>query len=791
MADLTPSEQEPIIDQLRSRFDYASREWADIRAEGKVDIRCVSGDVWDPKERAKRDDAGRPCLSLDELGQYVNQLINEVRQHKRAIKVTALGSGESKAKEARARLRANLIRQIEYRSNAQSAYTTMFENTVQRSYGFMRIKARYEHPRSIYQELVIEPVDNPDMVTPDPDDLSPVGADMKYAFVHEWWGMQEFHRRWPSAKVRGKTPEYAKDAPKWWNGERIQVAEYWTVESEERELLYLQTQDRPVAIFADELEPPADDANPRVQKRWLQRFGMLAESYRRGQAQVLDRRVVDYPCVYQYMTNGIELLAPDPIERPKTLKLKWLGTSIPIIACYGKVLWVDNGTSSVKEGQILGPNDGSGSKRVMMSLVRLARDPAMLYCYYRTCEAELVGMTPKTPFVGYVGQFRTRQDDWAKVNHEPLAYLEADATTEKTGGQILPLPQRQPYDPAIQPLEMGAESARRAIQAAMGISPLPTQAQRKNDKSGVALQEIRSSEQQGSFHFVDHYEMSITEGGKKLDELLPYYYDSARDVTVRTPADEAESVRINDPAVVDEESGEPLMLRPEDIHDVTLSTGPSQDSERQAASDFADTLAQSPEIFQVIGDLVVKLKNLGPIGDEISERLSALQPPQVQALKDAKKQNPAALMAQLDQAKQMIEMLSKELQAKTQAIETDAVKAERDVKVETAKAETDAQVKSAELASKERIEMRKLEVELEIEMAKLGSAQAMARAEVEQQDLHHHDEMQQREQDRGVQMAESDLNRQAERDEAEAKRGFEAEQADANRAVEQSREAEA
>jgi hypothetical protein len=44
---------------------------------------------------------------------------------------------------------------------------------------------------------------------------------------------------------------------------------------------------------------------------------------------------------------------------------------------------------------------------------------------------------------------------------------------------------RQPYEPPIQAFEIGAESARRGIQAAMGWSALPTDAQRINNKSGT------------------------------------------------------------------------------------------------------------------------------------------------------------------------------------------------------------------------------------------------------------------------------------------------------------------
>lgn len=753
-AELTQAEQDRVLRDIQTRYDYASREWEDVRREGRIDIRCVSGDPWDPQERAARKNANRPCLSLDELGQYVNQLINEVRQHKRSIQVTPVGN---KSTDPEARLRANLIRQIEYRSNAQIAYTTMFENTVQRSYGFLRVKPRYEHVRSFHQELIIEPFENPDMVTPDPDDLSPTGAGMKFAFVHEWWNLTDFMRRWPESKAKGAQKEYQKDQPKWWRGDRIQVAEYWTIEDKTRQLLQLQLPDGSLLeVFADELEMPNDDANAEAKRRWLIKFGAAAAAYTQQQARVINQRDVEYPYVCQYMTNGTELLAPN--QGSDALKNKWLGTSIPIVACYGKILWVDDGGQK-NAGDVVA-EDGSGAQRKILSLVRLARDPQMLYCYYRTCEAELVGMTPKTPFIGYVGQFRTRSEEWGAVNQSPQAYLEADPVTDATGAQILPLPQRQPYDPPIQPLEMGAESARRAIQAAMGIMPLPTSAQRQNEKSGVALERIKATSQQGSFHFVDHYELSITRCGEILNELLDDYYDASRDVTVRDAAGESKTVRINDPQKPDQESGQPLVLT-DDPYDVTLSTGPDYESEREAATDFADTLVGSiNQIAAVIGppaaaqllSLTVKLKNLGPIGDEIAKMLA---PEKGQA-------TPEQLMQELAKAKEIMQAMQAELAEAKRIIETKQIETQGKAAIEELKAQSAGQREAAAVMAEMQLKLRELEVKLEIELAKIGSAEAMARGQQEMQQLHHHDEMTLRQQESDKAEAQANMDRQAE-----------------------------
>src|SRR5260370_32718783 len=112
----------PDPKEIRECFADYENEWHDIREEAKVDVKYIAGDPWTKEDRAAREDAGRPCISLDELNQYINQYNNSLRQNKRAIQVTPKGSG---ANDDDASHRENVIRGIENDSNAQEAYITM------------------------------------------------------------------------------------------------------------------------------------------------------------------------------------------------------------------------------------------------------------------------------------------------------------------------------------------------------------------------------------------------------------------------------------------------------------------------------------------------------------------------------------------------------------------------------------------------------------------------------------------------------------------------------------------
>ena len=621
-----------LLKEIRQNFDYYMAQWREIREEARTDMKFISGDPWEPRERRVRQAAGRPCLSLDELSQYVNSTVNDVRVSKRAIKIVPKGAG---ATDDLARFRADIIRQIEYRSSAQAAYATAFQNAVERSYGYFKITARRTAPDSFDQELVIRAIPNPDTVLLDPDAKEADFSDGRAAFIIDTLPVKRFESRWPEAEIKTFTGEIAELAPAWVKDNRIQVAEYWRVEMKARTLLLLDNQDGPLKIFLDEL-PGAKLKGEAV---------TLPDGL---QFRVLNQAKTETPTVIQYITNGIEILETNP----------WKGRWIPIVPVMGKEMYVDA---------------GAGSKRIIMSLVRLARDPYMLYCYYRTCQAELVGMTPKVPFVGAAGQFEGYEEAWQNVNKAPLGYLEYKPVVDGAAGALLPPPNRPQYDPPIQSLEMGAESARRAIQAAMGTAALPTSAQRQNQKSGVAIERIQQIQEHGSFHYTDNFDRALAHCGRILNDLLKYYYDTPRDEAIRKPDDSYEVIRINE-AYTDKTGKQCCYMTDQGEFDVTITTGPSYQSQREEAAEFADTLARMPEVFARIGDLIVRLRNLGPIGDEIAERLT---PPDIAAQKAGQQPIPAELQAtlqglqtQLDAAKQALAQAEFEKKAKILELES-------------------------------------------------------------------------------------------------------------------------
>lgn len=609
-----------LLDDIRKDFVYFRDYWREQHEEMKTDLRFVSGDPWDSQERQAREDNHRPVLCPDELGQYLNSAINNLRQNQRAIKVNPAGEG---ATDQIAEQRGAIISGIEYRSDAQQAYTNAFECALNCGLGFWRVSTkRLKGSKNV--EPCIRIIDNPLSVLPDPDAKEPDFSDQKRCFIIDTIRQRDFERKYPKAQKRGFSAEEIALAPEWFFGENMTVAEYWRIDGYD------------------------EDGNGGK--------------------------------VTQYITNGLEILEENP----------WAGSWIPAIVLPGKQVFVPKG------GNI---------KRQYFSMIRKARGPQMMLAYIASQEAEEYGMAPRAPFVGYVGQFTTDKDAWDALNKIPRSYVQVDPVVDVNGGQPLPLPTRTPFQPNAQAYEIGFERWRRSIQSAMGITPLPTAAQRQNEKSGIALEKIQTQQDIGAFHFTDNFDRALEFCGKQIDELITKVIDTRRQVQARTPDDKSHLLH-----VAPEGSEPPAGAQPNQVFnpqagewDVTISTGPSYQSQRDRASQFIDLLVQEidalpvpPQAKATILSLGVKMKDLGPEGDQIAKILDPQGggepvPPQAQQM-----------IAQLQQQLQVTQIMAQKLMGENQQLqfEKKAQIVQNQGKIDLEKLRIEAQVTTAEIDTK-------------------------------------------------------------------------------------------
>src|SRR6185312_7156351 len=215
-----------LLKEIRDDFSYFRDYWRENYEEAKVDLRFVSGDPWEPDERRDREDNNRPVLCPDELGQYVNATINNLRQNPLGIKIDPKGMG---ATDENAERRQAIIRNIEYDSIAQAAYTNAFSSAINCGFGFYRVTTK-----RVSKEKEVEPrikiIGNPISVLMDPYAKEADYSDQKKCFVLDVMRKSDFARNYPKAQKRSFTGDDMQAAPDWFDGEGIVVAEYWRID---------------------------------------------------------------------------------------------------------------------------------------------------------------------------------------------------------------------------------------------------------------------------------------------------------------------------------------------------------------------------------------------------------------------------------------------------------------------------------------------------------------------------------------------------------------------------------
>jgi hypothetical protein len=201
----------------------------------------------------------------------------------------------------------------------------------------------------------------------------------------------------------------------------------------------------------------------------------------------------------------------------------------------------------------------------------------------------------------------------------------------------------------------------------MGITPLPDAAQRRNQKSGVALEKIDDMESLGAFHFVDRYENCFLHNmGWQINELIEPILDTSREMPVTQPDGSRSLVHVigNTSHPIDDQGAYNVQDVPEDhIHtgkgdfDVTISTGPSYQSEREEQAAFVDQLIENMPNMPQPGTpaakvlaLAIRMRpDLGPIGQQIAE---VFDPPDPSNLPPEAQAIVSQLQAQLQQVQQ-------------------------------------------------------------------------------------------------------------------------------------------
>lgn len=618
---------EPLLKEIRESYDAFMEFWREQREQAKQDTLIMANEPFTPQEIRRRG-KNRPLVITDQIGQYTNQIINNIRQNPRGVNFQPKNLFTD-AKDAERR--ANIGRQIEKDSDAQAVYSTAFECAVAYGgMGYMRLIQEYESDDTDRQILRIGRVANHFSILPDPNASKIDFADMKRCFVLDTQSHKDFLDDYQGAKIREFGGDVKSAYPKWIFDTELQIAEYWCVKKTADTLCIMEGSTVRESRLPDGAE---------FQKTGEPNEGGLILQMGRDPIQVRKWRSIEPKKVWQYHTNGIEI-----VER-----LCWDedGDSIPIYPVVGREMFVDRGT---------------GPKKQYVSAVRYTSWAIKGMAYVRSLMVEIAQQTPKTPYMAIEGQLEGMAG-WKTLHTDPAAYVYYRAKLEQFGEVLLPPPTRVPFDPsgALQGLQLLYDSMHQDLQNALGMY----RASVGNDRgttSGKMVQELDKQSDQGSYHFTHNFNQSLERLWTDANKRMSIVYDTKQEVG-SLAADGTHKVEpLNDP------DNDASLHMGKGEFTTSVSVGPSMESETEDARNLMEHLIGVPGVVEKCGDLLVKLNGKGPVVDAIAKRLA---PAGVGDDSD-----PAKQQQQIVQMGQQLQELQTQLQEAGKIIQTKKVEAD-------------------------------------------------------------------------------------------------------------------
>lgn len=639
------SHLDPILELAHKRFKLCEEAENDYRNKALECDRFYVGDQWPTNVQQTRRLESRPCLTINKLPQFVHQITNDQRMNRPQIHIHPVH--DSTVEESR--IWEGMVRHIQVASNADVAYDTACMSQVIKGFGFFRVITEYEDDKSFNQVIRIKPVKNAFSVYFDPNAQEYDYSDAKYAFVVHDMVRAEFEELYPDADANNLDYSSVGDEqPDWATQDIVRVVEYFSVEENEKTLILFED-----GTTLDEEELKAFVAQGGVPPAIV--------NERKTKERIVKHR---------------KITACDILE-----ETDWPGKWIPIVPVLGEDLMVEG-------------------KRYLTGLVYGAQDAQRQYNYMSTAQTEAIALSPKAPFIVANGQIDNYKQFWNNANVQNFAYLPYDPLV--TDGIAVPPPSRNNVEPPIQAMVLATQKSTDDLKAVTGIYDASLGA-RSNEQSGKAIMARQKEGDVSNFHYIDNLSRAIRHLGVILLDLIPKIYDAPRVMQIVKEDGSTETIHLNTPL---DQNGKPLppdapreaIKKIYDVtsakFDVTVEVGPSFSTKRQEAVEGMLAVSQAyPQIWQIGGDILVKNMDW-PESQELSQRLKAMLPPQVQG--EIKKDIPPEVQAQMQQMSGMIEQL------------TGVVNTLQDEKDQ----------KTAELASKEKIAAQNNETAIVIEAMK-------------------------------------------------------------------------
>lgn len=671
MADRDSEKDNDVLERAREQYAEGEDAMSDLKTGSLDDKRFGRlGEQWPLTDKQNRDAEGRPCLTINDLPASIRQVVNDGRQNRPQIKVRPVDSG---ADVQTAEVFGGIFKHIETISDADVAYDTALENAADARVGYIWVDVDYAGDDTFDLDIKIRPVPNPQAVTRDANTQAVDSSDWNYAFMTEMLPKDQFKRDYPDYDY--DAVDFAQDAHlrTWFDNDNVRLANWYEREQKKRNLLLLS--DGTVI----------DQETYEKQKAVFDAVGATVTA---------ERTVPSYEIIHRLIT-GCDVLQ----------EKRWRGSIIPIVPVYGEMI--------NEEG-----------KWHYKSMVTDVKDAQRMFNLSRSTLSEMVGRSPKTPFMGPAGIFDVDSDKWDTVNQKLYGRIEYDGEIALRAGSP---PQRVPQpglpEGLMQDIMAAADDKKRIIgihDAGLGLPG--------KEVSGRAIRYRQHENDTSTYHYTDNLNRGIRCVGRVVMELIPQVYTGERIARIIGTDGKAANVKLG-PLPKDPVTGQPIKPAQQqgiekvfDLtagkYDVVTEAGPSYTTRRQESADMLTSYIQAaPQSAGILGPVLVKLSDM-PDGEKITNMLATLMPPAARAIWDGTPppppQPPPEVAAAKEKAAADFELAK---QKATLDAQLEQQRAQNKVEIERTQAAADIEVMRQKAAAEIEIARQRALVEAELKRA--------------------------------------------------------------------------
>jgi hypothetical protein len=289
---MTPEQERKILKEAQDRLRKAIDDDEEDRRLAKEDLEfiAIEGKQWPDNIKQERVGEGRPCVTINKLPVYIDQVVGDQRMNRPSIKVLPV---DEQADIAVAKLLSGWIKHVQQVSKSDIAVDHAFEHAVACGYGALRVVTKYSSDTAFEQEAYIEKIDNALAVfwgKHSEYDCS----DAMYCFIISDMDKDEFKEKYDVEPMpfNAASDQFVEG---WVTKDTVRIAEYFVKEPVEKTIYLLEG-------------------------------GAVVDKPKAGDIVLRTRKVQSYNVMW-YLLSG------DKVIESK----KWLGRKyIPVIPVWGK-----------------------------------------------------------------------------------------------------------------------------------------------------------------------------------------------------------------------------------------------------------------------------------------------------------------------------------------------------------------------------------------------------------------------------------------------------------------------